>query len=199
MAKVPYTPSPKNVTEFFKAIQGLGTPPKVNNAYLPTIGFKSSNDRYLVGLCKYLGFVDSTGVPTASWSDFRDKAKAPKVMASAIRTAYADLYNTYPDAENRDDVTLQNYFASTSGVAQSVSKLMVQTFKNLCEYADFEAAAVTETISTPTTPSTKEVAETTAAARPITVNINIQLQLPATEDAMIYDSLFSALKKHLFS
>jgi len=199
MAKAPYTPSPKNVNEFFKAIQTLGTPPKVSNAYLPTIGFKSSNDRYLVGLSKSLGFVDTAGKPTPRWNDFKDKAKAPKVMTDAIKTAYAALYSTYPDAERRDDDTLQNYFASTSGVADSVAKLMVQTFKNLCKFADFEVVAVTEPVITPAVPTVKEVAEIATGARPVTVNINIQLQLPATEDATIYDSLFSALKKHLFS
>ena len=200
MAKAPYTPRPKNVKEFFKAIQSLGTPPKVTIGYLPTIGFKSANDRYLVGLSKSLGFVDTAGSPTARWDDFRDKTKAPKVMADAIKSTYADLYSTYPDAEKRDDDTLQNYFASTSRVAASVAKFMVQTFKNLCEFADFEAVAVAEPVTTPTAPAIKrEVAEITTGARPITVNINIQLQLPATEDATIYDNLFSALKRHLFS
>jgi len=164
----------------------------VNEAYLPTIGFKSSNDRYLIKITKSLGFADTAGKPTVRWNDFKDDAKAPKVMADAIKTTYADLYSTYLDAEKRDDETLQNYFASTSGVAKSVAKLMVETFKNLCGFADFEAVAVTE-------PTIKEVAKITTGARPITVNINIQLQLPATEDAAIYDSLFSALKKHLFS
>jgi hypothetical protein len=199
MAKVPYTPSPQNVKDFFKAIQGLGTPSKVNNTYLPTIGFKSSNDRYLIGLCKFLGFIDSAGSPTARWNGFRNKAEAPKVMADAIKSAYADLYSTYPDAEKRDDETIRNYFASTSGVANSVAQLMVRTFKNLCEFADFEAVAIAELVTTPKVPPIKQAAEITTGARPITVNINIQLQLPATEDATIYDSLFSALKKHLFS
>lgn len=144
MAKAPYTPSPKNVKEFFKAIQSLGTPPKVDNSYLPTIGFKSSNDRYLVGVSKFLGFIDNAGVPTPKWDEYRDKNKAGQVMASAIKTAYADLFATHLEAESKDDETLQNYFASKFKVADSVAKFMVQTFKNLCEFADFEAVVVTE-------------------------------------------------------
>ena len=198
MAKAPYTPIPKNVKRFFETIQSLGIPPKVSNAYLPTIGFKSANDRYLVGVSKSLGFVDSGGKPTAKWSDFKDKSKAPKVMADAIKTTYADLYSTYPDAEQKDDDTLQNYFASTSGVADNVARLMVRTFKNLCELADFEAVAVEEYVTTPTAPAGKKVSEIPLGMKPITLNINIQLQLPATEDVAIYEALFSALKKNLF-
>jgi hypothetical protein len=198
MTKAPYTPTPQNVKTFFETIQGLGIPPKVNQAYLPTIGFKSANDRYLVGVSKSLGFVDTAGKPTTKWRDFKDKTKAPKVMADAIKTTYADLYSTYPDADKKDDDTLQNYFASTSGVADSVGRLMVRTFKNLCEFADFEAVAVEEHVTTPTAPAVEKVVEIPPGVQPFTLNINIQLQLPATEDATIYEALFSALKKNIF-
>jgi hypothetical protein len=33
----------------------------------------------------------------------------------------------------------------------------------------------------------------------MTVNINIQLQIPATDKAETYDSFFAAMKKHLLS
>jgi len=198
MATIPYTPSPKNVKEFFGTIQGLGIPPKVTQTYLKTIGFKSSNDHYLIGLSKSLGFVDTVGKPTTKWRDFKDKTKAPKVMADAVKTAYADLYSTYPDADKKDDDTLQNYFARTSGVADSVARLMVRTFKNLCELADFEAVAEEEHVTTPTAPAGEKVGEIPLGEKPVTLNINIQLQLPATEDVTIYEALFSALKKHLF-
>ena len=198
MATIPYTPNPKNVKEFFETIQGLGIPPKLNQTYLSTIGFKSSNDRYLIGLSKSLGFVDTAGKPTTKWRDFRYKDKAPKVMADPVKTAYADLYSTYPDADKKEDDTLQNYFARTSGVADSVARLMVRTFKNLCELAAFEAVAEEEHVTTPTAPAGEKVGEMPPGVKPVTLNINIQLQLPATEDATIYEALFSALKKNLF-
>ena len=196
MAKAPYTPSPKNVKEFFKAIQSLGIPPRVDRAYLPTIGFKSSNDRYLIGVVKDLGFIDASGVPTQIWHDFRDKDKAPKVMASAIKTAYADLYATYPNADEKDDKALQNYFTPKMKVAVSVARFMVRTFRHLCEFADIKAAQVVEPVTTPA--ALKGAAAPPTGVRPVTININIQLQLPATEDVSIYDKLFEALKKHLF-
>ncbi|MDH5695944.1 MAG: DUF5343 domain-containing protein [Dehalococcoidia bacterium] len=196
MGKATYTPNPKNVKRFFQTIQDVGTPPKLTTKYLPTIGFKSANDRYLIGVAKYLGFVDNSGIPTKKWNEYKNKDKAKQVMASAIKTAYAELFATYPDAEKRDDTTLQNYFASKhTEVGARVAQYMVQTFKNLCEFADFGAAVVTE----PTAPAIGETGKTVAGVRPVTVNINIQLSLPATEDASIYDNLFAALKKHLFS
>jgi hypothetical protein len=197
MKKAPYTPSPNNVKEFFKVIQSLGIPPTVDRAYLPTIGFKSSNDRYLIGVAKDLGFIDASGVPTQIWHDFRDKDKAPKIMASAIKTAYADLYATYPNADEKDDKALENYFAPKMKVAVSVARFMVRTFRHLCEFADLKAVPVVEPVTTPA--ALKGAAAPPTGVRPVTININIQLSLPATEDASIYDNLFAALKKHLFS
>lgn len=199
MKKSPYTTQPKNVGQFFKKIQSLGIPPKVNMAYLPTIGFKSSNDRYLVGVSKSLGFVDSPGVPTDKWKEYKDKNKAKQVMTDAIKTTYDELFGTYPDAHNRDSATLQNYFAAKWGVSAQVANLMAQTFRELCGLSDFETVAVTEPVTEPIAPAVKRVTETATGAKPVTVNINIELSLPATEDASIYDNLFAALKKHLFS
>ena len=56
-----------------------------------------------------------------------------------------------------------------------------------------------EPVTKPLAPTIERVVEIPTGTRGVTININIQLQLPATEDATIYDSLFSALKKHLFS
>jgi hypothetical protein len=199
MEKAPYTPNPNNVKRFFKVIQEVGIPPKMTIGYLPTIGFRSGNDRYLVSLAKSLGFVDSSGVPTDKWHKYKNKDKAKQVMTSAIRTVYKELFDTYPNAEKRDDATLQNYFAAKhTEVGARVAQYMMQTFKNLCEFADFEGV-VTEPGAKPTTPSVGKVSEVTPGVKPVTININIQLSLPATEDAAIYDKLFEALKKHLFS
>jgi hypothetical protein len=83
--------------------------------------------------------------------------------------------------------------------------LIVSTFKSLAELADFEAdapepaAAETDEPGTPRSgPAFRSVAATAEGTAPA-VNINIQLQLPATEDGAIYEKLFAALKKHLFS
>lgn len=197
MEKSPYTTQPKNVGQFFKKIQSLGIPSKVNLAYLPTIGFRSSNDRYLVGVSKTLGFVDKTGVPTATWKEYKDKNKAMQVMASVIKTTYDELFSTYPEANEMDSATLENYFSAKWGTSAQVAKLMEQTFKELCSLAVFEGVAVTEPVLETTAPVVEQVSKITTDARPVTININIELSLPATEDASIYDNLFAALKKHL--
>jgi hypothetical protein len=86
----------------------------------------------------------------------------------------------------------------------------VTTFKTIAAIADFESAAPVKAMevreATAAPAGTKSAdktqrdlrADDRGPARPA-ININIQLQLPATEDGTIYDKLFAALKKHLFS
>jgi len=33
----------------------------------------------------------------------------------------------------------------------------------------------------------------------VTVNVNIRLELPATQDASVYDKIFESLKKHILA
>ena len=119
-------------------------------------------------------------------------------MSSAIKSSYDKLFETYPDAEKRDKAAIQNFFASTFGVSAKLTDLMEQTFRQLCGLADFETVEVAEQIEKPSVPTAKEVAKAATSVSPIVININVQLQLPATENVEIYDNLFSSMKKHLF-
>lgn len=210
MADFPYSPHAANVKKFLDHVQKAGVPEKVTIKYLEKVGFKSSNDRYILGILKFLGFVDSTGAPTKTWVDYRNRGTAGTTLAAAMRQGYADLFRTYPDAHRKDSEALRNYFSAHTKVAESTLGLIVTTFKALAAIADFEAAAAPsgdETREEATVAPRRRAASVPRSefdASPArlsgpTININIQLQLPATDDGSIYDKLFAALKKHLFS
>jgi hypothetical protein len=210
MADFPYSPHAAKLKQFLDHVQKAGVPEKVTQKYLEKVGFKSTNDRYILGILKFLGFVDATGMPTKTWTDYRNRQTAGATLAAAMRSGYADLFKTYPDADRKDNEALRNYFSAHTKVAESTLGLIVTTFKALAALADFEAAPAarsdetTEDVAAPARRRAAAVTRTDADARSTglgapTININIQLQLPATEDAAIYDKLFAALKKHLFS
>ncbi|HUT32343.1 MAG TPA: DUF5343 domain-containing protein [Planctomycetota bacterium] len=202
MADFPYTLSPGNVKRFFGQLQEVGKPDKVPMKWIEALGFKSKNDRYLLTIMKSLGFVDNGGVPTERWGAYRNKETAPAVMAVAVREAYRALFATYPEAHQKDTEALRNFFSTHSSVGARVVSLMVNTFKALVELADFDAAEpaadkVTEgkgVVRVPPAPGSSK--QSTGG---LVVNLNIQLQLPATDDAAIYEKLFEAMKKHLLS
>lgn len=199
-----YSPTPGSITRFLTHMQTLGVPGKVTNQYLVSVGFKSKNDRYLISILKSLGFLDSNGVPTDRWRSYRDKQKAKGVLAAAITEAYSGLFDVYPDAYRRDNEALRNYFSTHSGsLNESTLQLVVRTFKSLCADADFESPAASEEIMLRTVPTKdKEIAPTKPRHQDqgnLTVNINIQLQLPATDDATIYEKLFEAMNKTILA
>ncbi|MDH5449561.1 MAG: DUF5343 domain-containing protein, partial [Candidatus Bathyarchaeota archaeon] len=93
-----YTPKLGSLKEFLQRIKSkkLGVPDRVTTRYLVSIGYKSSNDRPIVRILQSIEFIDSNGVPTQSFNDFRT-AKSKQVMASALRKTYAELFQIYPD------------------------------------------------------------------------------------------------------
>jgi len=205
MADYPYTPNPAVIKTFFAKIRNAGVPDKVTIKYIVSLGFKSKNDRYILTILKAIGMVDQAGTPTPVWKGYRAKGTGEKVLAQALKRTYADLFKTYPDAERKDTEALRNFFSAKTSVADATLGLMVRTFKNLAELADFEGEAPEEELEDEEVEKPhRAIAKLRALPLPESpnhpaVNINIQLQLPATEDGTIYEKLFAAMEKHLFA
>jgi hypothetical protein len=210
MASFPYMSNPARAKEFIEAIPGMGVPTKVTIQFLESVGFKSKNDRAILPVLKVLGFVDNAGVPTETWRNYRNRSQSGGVMAAALRSAYRGLFTTYPDAHRKDNEAIRNYFSSHTAVGEGALKFMVGTFKSLVELADFgaeaparppkvleEPEAAWEHDEEPPTDGQRKVKLSRAAGNGVTININIQLQIPDTDKAETYDNFFAALKKHL--
>ena len=78
---------------------------------------------------------------------------------------------------------------------------MVSTFKTLCELADFNSGNTTsDIVSSDPASSSQEghiMKHALGKANGMSINLNIQLVLPTTEDATIYDAIFKSMQKHL--
>ncbi|HET9306969.1 MAG TPA: DUF5343 domain-containing protein [Candidatus Sulfotelmatobacter sp.] len=204
-----YHVNPANVKKFLEHIQTAGVPSsKVTFQYISSVGFKSSNDRSILTILKAIGFVDSSGMPTDVWRAYRNKSQSKKVLAAALRKAYGTLFSTYPDANRKDNEALRNFFSSHTDVGEGALGYMVRTFKQLADMADFESPAeklpeveIEEEEQKQVEKSDAVVKRKVVTTTPngMTVNINIQLQIPATDKADVYDSFFAAMKKHLLS
>lgn len=203
----PYCIVPGKLKSFFTKIQDVGTPESgVTRKWLATIGYNSSNDRSIIRVLRTIDFVDSSNKPTPTWSKFRSKAQAPAVLASAIKTGYSGLYNIYPDAHQRSDQELKDFFSQHTTTSGRVVGLMVSAFRNLVDMASFgngSSTSITDVVSrsesndnaNPVTGYSQTTPSRTQSLG-MAVNINIQLTLPETTDESVYDKLFASLKKH---
>jgi hypothetical protein len=203
MADYPYTQVAGKMRDFMRRIRETGVPAKVTQQWLSTLGYKSTNDRTLIGVLKGIGLIDSSGSPTDRWRQYRG-ADSGRVLADGIRLAYKDLFSLYPDACSRSVQELQDFFGSKTSAGQRVVQLTVQTFKGLCEMADMSGSAVggdaeddlgATPAATPTVARPVRVGP--SSAPPMTVNINVQLTLPETTDENLYDRFFAAFRKYL--
>jgi hypothetical protein len=201
MSQIPYTPLAGKIKEYFDKIQETKVPPKVDNSWLKSIGFAGGNDSYILRVLRHIGFVDDSKVSTDLWKEYKDPTKSRAVLAQAIREGYKDLFDTYEDAHRKDNEALYAFFSSKTGMAKRTVDLMVSTFTNLCQLADFEK----EIRKIEKRPTKIEIPQkSVTGARPekglvSEMHINIQLHLPATNDPTVYDTLFKSLRKHLLS
>ena len=205
----PYIESDKNLRTFLNAMYDFEIPKKLNEAELVSLGYSSSYYQKIPTLLKFIGFLDDKNIPTVKWREFRDKEKSGFVMANALREGYASLFSRYKNAQEKDDEALRNLVSGQSSQSKDTVGKIVKTFKTLCEYANFNGEApltelepISESQKAVIYPIKKDIEEISLARKVnemYTININIELTLPATNDSQIYDKLFESMKKHLLS
>lgn len=205
MEKAIYTPNTASIPRFLAHIQSAGTPGKVTQAYLKSVGFKSGNDSYLIPIMKALDFVDQGGGPTERWKEYRNKARGKEVLGTAVTAAYSDLFQTYPDANVKDNEVLRNFFSTHhSKLSENTLGLVVRTFKVLADMATFGATSATsERGDSTVTPAGHSGAAVGAAGSRRTaiapdVHIDIQIHIPATATTEQIDQIFASMSKHLY-
>jgi len=192
----PYILKTSSLREFLRKIKEreIGVPEKLTTADLPALGFTSSNDRPIIRILKFIGFLSEDNKPTQNFKEFRSKERSGIVMANCLITAYKELFELYPDAYKKRDEELEDFFSTKLTGSQRVIKAAVKTFKVLCEFADFGPE---ETIEIEKTVEAEVIKTKHIAPQQIVLNLNIQIQLPVTEDVEVYDKIFEALRRHI--
>jgi len=204
MAEYAYTTVTGKIKPLLEKVRTVGVPQKITEAWLKTLGFRSTNDRTLIGVLKFIGLADQTGIPTPRWSAYRG-ANHRTVLGEAIRSGYADLYAVYPDAHSRSNTDLLHVFSTSSSAGQQVVTKTVQTFKALVEEADFSAnAAPTETtmqtgpLHTPAATQAPQIPHVPSAGSSPEVHIDIQIHISPESTAQQIDKIFESMAKHLY-
>jgi Family of unknown function (DUF5343) len=198
----PYSTVPNRLREVLAKIPTIGRPERATQAWLKGLGYTGGNDMSVLAVMRRVGIIGANGVPTGYWDALRTKSGSD--VASHVKSAYEDLFSLYPNAHRQDDEALRNFFRSKTTAGEKAQGLMIRTFRVLCEPAEFGTApAAPATMTVPTgpegeTPLVRDQKNMrAAAARGLTLNVNIQLELPASSDGEVYDKLFEAMGKHL--
>jgi hypothetical protein len=198
MEEYPYANATNRIKELFSKIKGTGVPGSINNEWLKTIGFTSSNDRKLLRILKFISFVDGSGKPTESWRKYRGSEER-EVLAEAIRTGYRELFSFLTNANKANRIDLDNFFTTKTNLGKETVARITNTFLTLCELADFTSPESGIILAETGKVLAVEKSPETLKSPGMTVNINLQIALPETSDEAIYEKIFQAIKKHLMS
>ena len=149
MSGIPHTKSPDLIPKVLHLIQSRPIPAKVDAEYLQSAGLIAKDDRNLVSLLKGLQFITQSGKPTERWAAYRVKPKAPRELASDVRVSYAELFTAHPNAPHISDEAIAKVVRNATKFNDADVHNAVETFRTLCQQADFSKAPATRKVATP--------------------------------------------------
>ncbi len=217
----PYSTATGTIQKILAKIQTVGQPAKLDAKWMASIGFTKPSEQKMIPILKFLGFADKDGIPTDLWLKFRSNKTGKAVLGDAIRDAYSELFQIYPNANTLDKDELSHFFTTKTTAGALALSHTVNTFRNLADYAEFTDPETSDLVE----PKTEKAPVTNSSVKKsegnlnsesldfgnqlskqfketkggLTINLNIQLTVPETTDEMVYDKFFESLKKHLLS
>lgn len=196
-----YLQTTKNLQNIINSIVGAKAPERFTNKFLEDLGFKSTNDRLYIGVFKGLGLLDENGTPTQRYHRLLDQSETGTVLAEGIQEAYEDLFALKKNAQEltNDEVKGKLKTLTQGQKSDNILVLMANTFKALCDVADWSEKSNVEDKDEEDVQIQKDFTTKTSGYENTKMNLhyNIQIHLPETTNMAVYDAIFQSLKKHL--
>jgi len=208
MATLPYVLATGNISKALDGITSAATPPKVTQDFVKTVlQIPGGSGDAMTTFLKRLGFANSDGGITDIYREFRNRSSSGAAMAKAIRRGFSELYLRNEFCHLLPDEDLKGLIVEVTGNAPDSRTVQaaVSTFKNLKNYADFEAVQPDMSGLEPI-PSViakeRRQGETERNSDPkvglgLNLGYTINLNLPATSDIKVFDAIFKSLKENL--
>lgn len=200
----PYVNGYGGIPKLFAEIKSASVPPKFTQDFMSTaLGLKSSSFRAMIPLLKKLGFVDQANVPTQAYRDFRDDTMSGQVMAHRLREAYAPLFTANAYAWKLDKKELQAKLKNVTGAGDDDPNLyaVAGTFLELSRLAHWEGSATPKRGESSSGPAELAPSATSSPLQlqspRIGLSYTINLNLPATTEIEVFNSIFKSLRENL--
>lgn len=199
----PYAERPGTLRRFLAEVPRRPRPAKVNADYLAALGMSGGSNKSIIRVLRTVGLINEQNEPTDAYSAFMLTGSGPAVLGDRIRRVYAPLFEAHhrPDRESND--VLRNLFNIHSGGAPHTIELQIQTFRALCENADFDAVtpAMPEMRSGP---SARNQAATSigfsgASGSPYpSVHVDLHIHLPPGRSSRDYQYIIQDIARYIY-
>jgi hypothetical protein len=206
MASLPYITSPGNIDKALNGIKSAAVPDRVSQDFVKTIlKIPGGSGDQMTSFLKKLGLASNDGSPNEAYRKFRNPVSSGAAIASAIRNAYAPLYIRNEFMHELSDADLLGLVVEETGEAHDSNpvKLIVSCIIHLKAFANFHANADVHVLSLSKPDEEKspksELPNISRSEKNFEFRLGytINLNLPATSDAAVFDAIFTSLKTHL--
>ena len=203
--QLPYLASPGSIKTGLERIKSAATPDRVTGDFITTkLQIKGGTGKALVPFLKKIGFVHSDGTPSELYKRFRNPSFSKAAVADAIKAGYRELSDVneyFYELNNRDLLGLIVQVTGSEPGSQ-VAKLTLATLQNLKSFADFEQPASRPTIELlGKEPASKKIERgekhPASTGNDLKLSYTINLNLPATADAAVFNAIFKSLRENL--
>jgi hypothetical protein len=200
---LPYLASPGYITKLLTKIKTAATPERFSQEFLnSTLNMKGGTANSLISFLKKMGFLDSAGVPTTRYNEYRNDKKSGVAIGDAIRQLYAPLYQKNESAHTLGKAELQGLIVEYTGKGADdrVTETTLYTFETLKKLADFSASKKSPEATANKSDAVEAIhvpEKHKGTGASIKLGYSINLYLPATKDIEVFNAIFKSLKVHL--
>ncbi|WP_302603678.1 DUF5343 domain-containing protein [uncultured Alistipes sp.] len=202
MADIPYMIAAGSIVKILEKIKEAATPETFSQDFLKTkLGFKGGNYLAFIPWAKKAGLLESNGAPTQLYKQFRNPSSSGAAMATALKTAYSELYTRNEYCHELDKKDFKGLVMEATGESHDSSKVerIVSTFFNAKSLADFDIKNNTTTLVEDTKSKSQDDVSIKQSNKKVSLGLNytINLVLPKTDDPAIYNAIFKSLRDNL--
>jgi hypothetical protein len=193
----PFTPKPEDIPKLLNILPSIEIPlDKADSNLIKSLGFSASSSNYLYGILKMLGFVDGSDNATDVWKKFREDEQRGRLLASQIKKTYSGLFEKLMSPYLEDDDTLYLFFKQKTKSSAKELTLILDTFRILCDFADFQDIMDDSGCDSIPVPNKEETKELQVKVDP-NLQLNLQVHIdPNTPDDKI-EIIFKNMRKYL--
>jgi len=198
---LPYCTRPAALRKFLEQVPKRPKPAVVNEDTLNSWDIKGGESYTAIRVLKALGFLSSNNEPNETYTQFMHAQNGPIVLAQRIREVYAKLFEQSLEPHKESNDTLRNLFNIYSGGAEPTIQFQIQTFKALCDYADFSttppASANVVGSSAMASKANADTRSVGATGSPI-IHIDLHIHLPENKSRRDYEYMFEDIARYIY-
>ena len=228
MATHPYTSGPNSIAQMINQLR-KSFPAIVNSDTVKKYQIAPKNESYVINVLQFLGITDPDGKKTQKSSEVfskHDDVEFQTGFGEIVKSAYSELFDLHGDAAwNLERGKLIGYFRQADQTSEVIGTRQASVFSVLAALSGKAPDGATSSRPTPKPntgskprvsanqsnsnatrkpPTTKDtqtidVGKNGGGASGVTLNVRIEVNLPAGGDAQTYDAIFSSIRKNLMN